>query len=90
MVPLQSFATSVLAEVIRRQPPSSERTTFAWQLAVGPALARSTRVDLHEGTLTVQTRDPRYAPEIKRSAATILQRLQGILGAEAVMRIRVD
>jgi hypothetical protein len=90
MVPLQNFATTVLAEVIRRQPPSPERTAFAWQLAVGPALARSTRVELQEGTLTVHTRDARYAPEIRRSTATILQRLQQLLGTGAVNRIRVD
>ena len=46
MVPLQNFATGVLAEVIQRQPPSPARTTFAWTVAVGPALARSATATL--------------------------------------------
>jgi predicted nucleic acid-binding Zn ribbon protein len=90
VVPLQNFATGVIAEVIRRQPPSPERTSFAWQIAVGPALARSTRVELREGILTVQTRDTRWPPEIKRSAETILARLQHLLGPTAVTRIEID
>jgi hypothetical protein len=89
MVPLQNFATSVLAEVIRRQPPSPERTSFAWQVAVGPALARATMVDLHDGLLTVRPRDPRWTPEIRRGADTILRRLQLLLGAATVTRIDV-
>lgn len=89
MVPLQHFATGVLAEVIRRQPPSPERTVFAWQVSVGAALARATAVDLREGVLNVRVRDPRYAPEIRRAASTILTRLQHLLGPAAVTRIDV-
>jgi len=88
MVPLQTFATSVLAEVIRRQPASPARTTFAWQLAVGAALARSTTVELIDGVLTVRARDPRWAREIDRAADTILQRMQQLLGSSSIGRIR--
>ena len=91
MIPIQNFATGVLAEVIRRQPASKERTSFAWQLAVGAALARVTAVELaRDGVLTVTTRDPRWTREIKRSAGVILPRLQNLLGPEAVTRIVVD
>ena len=89
MVPLQNFATGVLAEVIRRQPPSPERTAFAWQVAVGPALARATTVNLHDGLLTGRPRDTRWTPEIRRGADTILQRLQLLLGATTVTRIEI-
>ncbi len=89
MVPLQHFATGVLADVIRRQPPSRERTTFAWQIAVGPALARSTTVTLRDGVLIVHARDERWTPEIRRAADTILTRLQHLLGAAAVTRIEM-
>ena len=89
MVPLQNFATGVLAEVIRRQPPSSARTAFAWSVAVGPALARSTTVLLTGEVLTVRARDPRWAKEIERAADTILQRMQRLLGANTVIRIDV-
>lgn len=89
MVPLHHFGTSVLAEVIRRQPASRERTTFAWQIAVGPALARSTTVELQDGVLTVHPRDARWPAEIKRARHTILERLQHLLGPSAVTRIEV-
>ncbi|MGH9370522.1 MAG: DUF721 domain-containing protein [Vicinamibacterales bacterium] len=89
MVPLQNFATGVLADVIRRQPPSRERTTFAWQIAVGSALARSTTVDLHDGVLTVHPKDARWAPEITRAADTIVRRMQHLLGPASVTRIEV-
>ena len=89
MVPLQNFATGVIAEVIRRQPPSPSRTTFAWTVAVGPALARSATVTLNGGVLTVRARDARWAGEIQHAAETILKRMQHLLGAASVSRIEV-
>ena len=89
MVPLQRFATGVLAAVIRRQPSSPERTALAWQIAVGAALARSTSVDLQDGILTVRSRDERWTIELKRSADTIVERLRHLLGTSEVVRIDV-
>jgi hypothetical protein len=89
MVPLQNFATGVLAEVIRRQPPSQSRTSFAWTVAVGPALARSTTATLSGSTLTVRARDPRWAKEVERAAETILKRMQHLLGAASVVRMEI-
>jgi hypothetical protein len=67
MLPIQNFSSGVLAEIIRRQPPSPARTNFAWQLAVGPALARATVVELAEGVLTVKAVDRRWLREIERA-----------------------
>ena len=89
MVPIQNFASGVLAEIVRRQPASKERTAFAWQLAVGPALARVTTVELAEGVLTVRALDRRWIREIRRATDTILPRLQHLLGADAVARISI-
>jgi hypothetical protein len=89
MVPLQNFATGVLAEVIRRQPPSQARTAFAWTVAVGPALARSTTATLSGTILTVRARDPRWAKEVERAADTILRRMQHLLGAGNVVRMEI-
>jgi predicted nucleic acid-binding Zn ribbon protein len=89
MIPLQSFATKVLADLIRGQPASQERTAFAWQVAVGPALARSTSVELHGAVLTVRARDPRWAQEVVRASEVILQRLQYLLGDPGVVRIEL-
>jgi hypothetical protein len=89
VVPLQNFATGVMAEVVRRQPASPARTAFAWQLAVGPALAKCTSVELQDGVLTVRARDARWAREIVRAAETVLPRMQHLLGATAVQRIDI-
>jgi len=89
MVPLQNFATGVLANVIKRQPPSPARTTFAWTVAVGPALARSATATLTGRVLTVRPRDPRWAKEVERAGATILARMQELLGRESVVRIEI-
>ncbi len=89
MIPVQSFATGVIAEVIRRQPPSPERTTFAWTIAVGPALARSASVTLSDRVLQVRPRDTRWADEIARLSPTILPRLQYLLGRESVVKIEI-
>ena len=90
MVPLQNFATSVLADIVRRQPPSDARTSFAWNVAVGHALARSTTVTLSEAVLTVRPRDPRWAKEIERARDTILKRMQHLLGESSVVRMVIE
>lgn len=89
MVPLQNFATTVLTDVIRRQPDSPARTAFAWQVAVGPALARSTSVELRDRVLLVRARDPQWAREVERARETILARMQSLLGASAVARLDI-
>ena len=90
MVPLQNFAAGVLADVIRRQPSSPARTAFAWTVAVGPALARSTTASLSDTVLTVRARDPRWAREIERAADTILTRMQDLLGPGSVQTIEIE
>ena len=84
---LQSFSGGVLAAIVRRQPPSPARTRFAWQLVVGPALARVTSVVLEDGTLRVQAADPRWLREIDRARASILPKLQQLLGTDTVSKI---
>ncbi len=87
--PVQSIVPAVLAEIIRRQPASKERTAFAWSVAVGPALARVTSVELRGRTMVVTTRDARWAKEIERATATILPRVQHLLGATIVDSLEV-
>jgi predicted nucleic acid-binding Zn ribbon protein len=88
MIPLQNFSTGVLAEIVRRQPASKERTAFAWQLAVGPALARATTVELGvTGVLTVRAVDQRWVLEVERARESVLQKLQHMLGPDQIRRI---
>ena len=89
MLPLHGFATGVVADVIRRQPLTPAKTAFAWGVAVGPALARASSVELRDSVLYVTPRDARWAKEIERAAATILARVQILLGAESVIDLQV-
>ena len=89
MLPIQSFSTGVLAEIIRRQPASKEKTRFAWQLAVGPALARVTTVELADGVLIVRCLDARWRPELARARDIVLARMQQLLGHEPVTRLKI-
>ena len=89
MLPIQRLSAGVIAEVIRRQPASKERTAFAWQLAVGPAIARSTTVDVVDGVLRVVARDAQWGREVRRATGTILPRMQHLLGAQVVNTLEV-
>ena len=90
MIPIQRFSSGVLGEIIRRQPSSPGRTTLAWQITVGPTLARMTTVALHEGVLTVRSADPRWTHEVTRARETVLLRLQHLLGADTVRTLRME
>ena len=88
MQPIQSLAHDALAEIVRRQPASKERTNLAWQLAVGPAIARATTVFLAGGVLTVGAADPRWIREIERARDVVLLRMQALLGKEDVSKLK--
>ena len=90
MQALQSFAPAVLAEIIRRQPASRERTEFAWSVAVGPALARVTTVELRNHNLIVCARDVQWARELERARDTILPRLHLLLGRDTVKGLYIN
>jgi predicted nucleic acid-binding Zn ribbon protein len=90
MLPLQRIATGVIAEIIRRQPPSAEKTSFAWSVAVGPALARVTTVELRNHNLIVMARDVRWQRELERARETILARVQLLLGADLVKGLYIN
>ncbi len=74
-------------EIIRRQPASKEKTRFAWQLAVGPAVARATTVELQHGVLIVRAKDEHWQKEIKRASDAILRKMQQLLGESEVRSI---
>ena len=88
VVPAYKVIPAVLADVLRKAPHCSEKVEFAWRAAVGPAVARVTRVTLtDDGVLHVTAREPHWATEVRRSSKLILARLETMLGAETVKKI---
>jgi predicted nucleic acid-binding Zn ribbon protein len=80
---------SVLAEVIRKAPLTPEKVDFAWRHSVGPALERMTKVRLDDhGVLHVTAADPHWAREVRRASPLILERIETMLGAGAVAKIK--
>lgn len=58
-------------------------------MAVGADLARVSRAQAgHGGVLTVRVDDRRWQPELERSRAMILARLQDVLGADQARGLR--
>jgi predicted nucleic acid-binding Zn ribbon protein len=90
MIRADRLIPGVLREVVRKAPLSAEKVAFAWRASVGPALDRATSVRLgDDGVLHVTATDAQWAREVKRSSALILTRLESLLGAGIVKRIRV-
>jgi predicted nucleic acid-binding Zn ribbon protein len=73
--------------------PSLDVTTSLvrrWPELVGPHVGSNSRpVRLRDGTLTVAVGDPAWATQLRFLEATLLERLQAELGAEAVTAIEV-
>lgn len=90
MVPLNSFAPALLAQIIRQQPPSPARTALAWQIAVGAAISRRAQVSLEDGLLLVQVRNTHWAAELQGARETIVTRMRALLGPGEVREMRVE
>ncbi len=78
-----------LAEVLRKAPLTDEKVTFAWRVAVGPAVHRVTTIELQDRMLHVRARDASWQREIERSAAVIRARLDSLLGPGIVRGLDV-
>ena len=89
MEPVTSAVPGALAALLRSGPLSPGKVDFAWSAVVGPALQRATAVRLEQGILIVDAASAQWAREVTRSAGIILQRLQALLGADAVREISV-
>ena len=90
MEALSQFMSPAVARIVRPAPLSTEKVLFAWRMAVGPAIARVSRVALSGDRALVATlEDARWRPELDRSADIILVRLQQLLGDDIVERMEV-
>ena len=90
MEPVQSLMSGAVARLVRPAPLSPEKVLFAWRAAVGPAVARATRVRFAGlGVIEVMVDDDRFGDELARSAPMVLSRLQELLGADTAGRLDV-
>lgn len=89
MRPLTHAVPGALLLLLRNAPLSDGKVLFAWGAAVGPAVARATRVKLEDGALIVETASRQWAREVERSSALIIHRLQSYLGDDTIRRIDV-
>ena len=83
------FSTTVLAEMLAKQPMSPGKVQFAWRAAVGPAVARVSTVDWREGRIIVRMASPEWLREVERSRGMILERLRMLLGRDAAKRLEI-
>jgi hypothetical protein len=90
MVPVHQFMPAALASVLRLAPLTPEKVAFAWRTAVGAAVDRASRVELHGTTLVVRVRNEQWRQELARSAALIRSRMATVLGEGAVTWIDVQ
>jgi hypothetical protein len=55
---------------------------------VGQALARVTTVELTDGVLNVRAVDRRWIREIERASSSVVEKMQHLLGADAVRTLK--
>ena len=89
MIPVHRFMPDALAEILRKAPLSDDKVAFAWRSAVGPAVAKVTRIELRNRVLVVQAQNAAWQREVERSAALIRVRLDALLGPDVVRYIEV-
>ena len=90
MIAARHCVTSALRTLLRDQPLSTGKVSFAWSAAVGRTLDRVTSVSLRQdGTLRVRADDRHWAREIGRSTSLIKSRVNQLLGDGTVTRIDV-
>jgi predicted nucleic acid-binding Zn ribbon protein len=90
MIPVKRLTSAVVTDLVRRQPLTSAKVDFAWQMAAGPALARVTDATLcDDGTVLVTTASAAWSREVTRSRDMLLGRLRGMLGSDVAVRLAV-
>lgn len=78
---------AVIAEVLRKAPLSDDKVSLAWRLAVGQAIAKSTKVRLgSDGTLHVRADTPAWLAAVRKSTSLIHLRMGDLLGDGTVKK----
>ena len=90
MQPLGAVVPSAVRMLLRQGEMSPGKLEFAWGAAVGPAVQRATTVTMREdGTVLVGADDPVWRREVRRSLPVIRERLQELLGRDAIRSVRI-
>ena len=89
MIPVKEFMPEALAAILRAAPLDAAKVSFAWRAAVGPAIGKVTSVRLEGTVLRVHVPQASWQREIERSAVTIRQRLDALLGPRVVRSLDV-
>lgn len=81
---------AVVASILRQGPMSTEKVRFAWRTVVGASVARATSVTLADGgVLRVRAETDAWRREVRRAAAMVVNRLQGLLGETSITELEV-
>jgi hypothetical protein len=87
---IHTVIQGVVANLFRQGPLSQAKLQAAWRIAVGDALNRVSEVRLRDdGLVEIYAVDPRWQRELKRSSPLIFDRLNALLGPDAVKRLAV-
>jgi hypothetical protein len=87
VIPVQQAMPAALEAVLRMAPLTPEKVAFAWRVTVGPAVDRSTTIELRDGILYVRAKDAVWTREVARSVPLIQKRLAALLGERVVRKI---
>jgi len=88
--PLTAILPSAVRTILQKGPMSPGKLRLAWRVAVGFAIDRATTVNLLDnGTVEVTAEDLAWRREVRRSHAVILSRLQDLVGAAFVKKLKV-
>jgi predicted nucleic acid-binding Zn ribbon protein len=82
---------AVVEDVVRKAPLTADKVTFAWRVAVGPAVGKASSARLGEnGTLYITCDSPAWTAAVRKSTSLIHQRLETLLGAGTVKAIQFN
>ena len=82
---LQTATSHALATLLARQPLTPAKVEFAWQAVAGVFAHRATLAVRLDGTaLRVDVRDEGWARELGQAVATLVPRLNQLLGRGTV------
>lgn len=91
VIQANKFMPAALADVIRKAPLCDEKVAFAWRLAVGPSVDKSTTVRLaDDGTLYIRGESQAWIDSVRASIGLIRSRLAHYLGDSAIKRVSYE